>query len=1083
MPVPSLPRGCCLKNEDFLDCNKAGLKEISGDIPLNVTSIDLSQNPLLQFQENYFLRFPNLMKLVLDDCNLKEPFSIPATLTDIRLKRNLFTTASFQAIIETNSSKLYHIEMSQNNLDLEYLLKFLPENITVVYADGNKLQTIKQSSFNRFSRLQILSLYGCGINVVEKSSFNSLYNLNMLDLSQNQCESIPDHLFKFTKKLHRLYLRGNKMTSVSDIQGPIEYLTVDMRENKIIKITSKNFKNVSISRLLLGNNAIQSFDLANAKFLIVDLSFNRIKGLGPFAFKGKTALFNINLENNHLEYISPLAFKGMSQIGSLHLHQNNIKDLPKRIFSKMSIKTLFLNGNKLSSMRGVLDNMKSPPNTLMLYNNPRLTTLQKEDYRTMSKTSKLYVSCNMLKNITGNTNLNATIICYPTLGFQVHDNGCTLEGRGYKCSHQRYGCMCVPCQQGYINNENYCNQCPPGSFYQDQLASLQCKNCLAGQYVPPNRAPGKSPSDCLTCPDGTQKNNSAGYRACKCLDGFARVCRFGECTKCDQLGITCKRDYQMLERGFWWIWHAMSPSNTTCKNSFISFMKNLDTESDGYSRTSSKFECSLPQPHPCPIKGSCLGGVNASCQSNYTGTLCSVCEKGYSRQFQKCVKCPKPAYSVIQFVSYIIVFLLICAVISWTDKVRIQVHEGHTRTFADIVLSNLKILVGFYQVLVVVMNVFSHVSLPHSFQKTIGVFQFMQLDIFHIPSLRCIRPEWRLNVVEEFWIAIIGTAVSPVMIFLYFVTKSVYLFFTRASREDFKEQRNICKKNCLRFLALFLFVTYPLTSQKIIQVLPISCHNICTIMKDGECLHHLFYMKADYSVKCLSLSDHSHLTLVIAYFSIIIPLGFPLLLFCLLHKYIREGSKQECNTEEEIELLIMSSNGRNCKNEESTLQFALKFLYENYDSSNRYWEPLEMIRKLIMTAGVTLFIGYYKTGIGVTIIIAGFFAILHSFRRPVKDRFENIIQLLSLCIIPVNLCIGAILSSNNSDNSSPAKNNAVIGYILVALNLVIVVVVVARLFSIIVKTAGSIYNAVSQCFKRCCAFSRSKTESVIAPLL
>eukprot|EP00794_Sanderia_malayensis_P000627 gene627-1292_t len=253
--------------------------------------------------------------------------------------------------------------MSKNNLDLEYLLKFLPKNIKVVYAGGNKLQNIKQGYFNRFSRLEILSLNGCGINEIEKSSFHFVYNLNSLDLSENQLESIPDHLFTSTKHLRRLYLEGNKITSVPDIQGPTRYTKVNMEKNKISKITSKNFKGVSIYRLLLGNNAIQSFDLANANYLSVDLSFNRIKILGPFAFafKGKTNLLNIDLENNHLEHISPLAFKGISEIGTLHLHRNNIKDLPKGIFRKMSIKTLFLNGNKLGSMRGVLDNMKSPP--------------------------------------------------------------------------------------------------------------------------------------------------------------------------------------------------------------------------------------------------------------------------------------------------------------------------------------------------------------------------------------------------------------------------------------------------------------------------------------------------------------------------------------------------------------------------------------------------------------------------------------------------------------------------------------------------------------------------------------------------
>eukprot|EP00794_Sanderia_malayensis_P015456 gene15456-17040_t len=137
---------------------------------------------------------------------------------------------------------------------------------------------------------------------------------------------------------------------------------------------------------------------------------------------------------------------------------------------------------------------------------------------------------------------------------------------------------------------------------------MDCKKCPAGQYVPPNRAPGKSPTDCQTCPDGIPKNKSAGYRAgCKCLDEFTHLDRFGKCTKCDQRGIQCKHDYPILKPGYWWDWQG----NAKCKNSFIAFMKNLDIEDDSYI---------------------------AERQADLIG---------YSRKFQNCIKCPKPSHELI----------------------------------------------------------------------------------------------------------------------------------------------------------------------------------------------------------------------------------------------------------------------------------------------------------------------------------------------------------------------------------------------------------------------------------------------------
>lgn len=50
----------------------------------------------------------------------------------------------------------------------------------------------------------------------------------------------------------------------------------------------------------------------------------------------------------------------------------------------------------------------------------------------------------------------------------------------------------------------------PGGFYQDVTGysgtaishGLGCKECPPGRYVPPDKAPGKSITECVSCPQG-----------------------------------------------------------------------------------------------------------------------------------------------------------------------------------------------------------------------------------------------------------------------------------------------------------------------------------------------------------------------------------------------------------------------------------------------------------------------------------------------------------------------------------------------------------------------------------------------------
>ena len=74
-------------------------------------------------------------------------------------------------------------------------------------------------------------------------------------------------------------------------------------------------------------------------------------------------------------------------------------------------------------------------------------------------------------------------------------------------------------------------------------------------------------------PLGTNTDFYAGYRACKCLEGFYRTHMFEKCHKCGQGGLECRDDYASLKSGYWWEWR-----NETHKHRYIKFTKNLLAE-------------------------------------------------------------------------------------------------------------------------------------------------------------------------------------------------------------------------------------------------------------------------------------------------------------------------------------------------------------------------------------------------------------------------------------------------------------------------------------------------------------------------
>ena len=1085
-------------------------------LPKSLLYIDLSFNAHLMPQEDSFVGLTNLRFLYLRRCNLNQPLQLPKSLQYIDLEGNSFTMESVAKLFkQIQQPRIQMVHLGANNLTLDGNLSVFPKSVKRLYLNKNMLRKIQVDDFKGFSHLKTLDLRNSNLHSIAAGALDHLKDLNTIMLSDNNIMDLPKRLFQHNPKVSVISLDNNHLRHIPDFTGIYHRaISLSLSRNRIKTVHSSNFRVRDAFSINLSSNKIHSFNLSGLTYRILDISNNCISRIEQGSLGENSNIDTLLLHRNNITLLTRTCFQGIYSIEELHLQSNKLQWIEKGTFWNMRINNLLLSNNSLTTMNGAMQGMTRQPQLLVLFGNPHINLMRASDYGNMTSDSKIYIDCRSIKAFSSPFIMKAKLICssYKELVITSYAGG--LNGNGFACKEYQGSLQskCHPCQPGEYdatvdkgqkryfpshkidNKGQHCTPCPYGGFYQDELASIDCKKCPVGQYVPPDKGPGKSPLDCLTCPMGTNTDASAGYRACRCLPGYSRKYRFGACKKCAQDGFQCNRDYPELRQGYWMSWD----NSETCRDSFKSFMSNLDTQDDTYDRKANYFNCTLPIAHKCPIPKSCKGGVDATCYKGYSRVLCAVCDSGYMKQFNKCVKCPSPVVSVIDCIAYLLLFLILCWLMSKLKNITlVGKHEKkNERTFADLIQSSLKILMGFYQVLVRIINAFSSIQWPSSFTHAVTVFEFIQLSVLRIPSLHCIRSHWRLSAIGEFWISLIAMAAIPSLVLIYFALKTLISFYC-VSRENFRQKRMISLKNCLQSIVLFFFATYPFISTKIFNVLPGSCHTICTVMENGHCLNKMYHLRNDYSVECPHTTGDRGFNVNYAYVSLLLPIGLPCLLLYLLWKFARKQngesqpqrhlsiqSEDSLENEEQcyVEWEGYNASSANCKvvdhDEYSVAEFALKMTYGNYKTSCWYWEFIEMIRKLVMIIASSFFLQDLKIGLYNNILLSIVFVILHVKIWPMKDSFDNYMQLLALVSVTVNLCYSVTKASSIGDEDIIDNEKDVfgLGLMLVCLNSLVVILIVGRFIKeVVVKLMQK--NFAGCCWV-CCSLQCCNLHSV-----
>ena len=120
-----------------------------------------------------------------------------------------------------------------------------------------------------------------------------------------------------------------------------------------------------MENLNLGNNRIQKISDGSFSGLEhaadLNLNFNDIESLNDYVFRGLSSLEHLVLQQNNISYISPFAFKELDKLKTLNLKQNRLTKFPTKSLRVLtSVSTLFVGKNPILSLdRGFLKGLRS----------------------------------------------------------------------------------------------------------------------------------------------------------------------------------------------------------------------------------------------------------------------------------------------------------------------------------------------------------------------------------------------------------------------------------------------------------------------------------------------------------------------------------------------------------------------------------------------------------------------------------------------------------------------------------------------------------------------------------------------------
>ncbi|KAJ8048344.1 hypothetical protein HOLleu_00620 [Holothuria leucospilota] len=564
---------------------------------------------------------------------------------------------------------------------------------------------------------------------------------------------------------------------------------------------------------------------------------------------------------------------------------------------------------------------------------------------------------------------------------------------------------------------------------------MACKECNVGTYV--KNGSGSSIAQCQVCPEGTNQTLKARFRACLCKDNYSRTHRFGPCELCLEEGLNCTfEDFKSLLPGYFWNW-TFPTANLT---GYVQFVKNLQDESRFYNKDYINYPYDIPKVHKCQRPVNCrnngkdiLERIKGTCEKGYRGWMCSKCKAGYYSVLNSCVSCPRKVLLLIEVLG--IFALCIVFYFALLSQYKRQKRQSSERSSMNVIVSRSKIVLGFYQVVGELIASLHNVNWTGALQVVGEAISYVELTVLRLVFRpQCFDSNIEINPKTEF---IIGTSLPVVIIAVGIVYYNVRKYCVYKSSKDGalqNEQLKKVKHKMFTVIFVLLFITYPPICSAIFQLYPRACQTFCLDHYNKYCIRRL---RSDFDIDCNDL----YLYHVLAYIATVIyVIAFPMTLLALLRKHFHgvttlnnDGHLCEfsdtTSVSEQSSLLYDTS-------ERTAVPVWLNFLCENFKPQFWYWEIIELSRKVTQTMLITLLGWEDKVTVLLTIATSVLFLTLHARFWPMKDLFDQRLQMFSLTAIFVNVLVAAM--------AVPASYEGKINTMLILLNILVILIIAAE---------------------------------------
>ncbi|XP_071852343.1 uncharacterized protein [Apostichopus japonicus] len=1063
---------CYSKEEEaslvfVVNCSSLGLTLPPSNFPSKTNTLLLNENNLTALPEPLFSDMISLQNLLLNQNNLtalpEHIFSDLISLQYLNLGENKL--GSLPMHIFSNLSKLERLYLDNNKLgSLQMHIFSNLSSLEELLLSDNNLTTLPEHIFSDLISLQLLFLDSNKLGYLPMHIFSNLSNLDELLLNQNNLTALPEHMFASQTRLWELKLNNNSLTVLSGqtFSNLIYLQNLDLSNNKLASLPENIFFNQTrLWKLDLSFNYLtvmpdQIFaDLSILRELY--LHGNRIKHLPRILLPSEGGHMNIRtvyLNKNNITYITEEVFRGLYNLKILLIFDNNIHTIEPFAFIAGPQK-LYLFNNEISELRA--NTFGQVLNELHLYGNT-ISNLDLEFVSNHSGHLTLYVACDKIQSIEFPTfeGFQTKILCLSrdfSFNLRITDSTVvnSLMASGFECdSRDMKSHICSPCKQGfYGKTTGGCQPCPPGGYYQDDIAKVsnspnkvECKKCNAGTYVPLGE--GVSSDDCIVCPEGTNKTIHAGFRACFCMDGYARTDRFNVCQICENDVLDCYgKDYKTLRKGYFWNWEYPGANLTEYK----SFVANLMTESANFDPSTTKYSGDLPNVHSCPRSESCINNntdIEGTCETGYEGIMCSKCISNYYIVLGQCLECPELVYSILEVIGILLLVICVYVLLVWQyKKQKSKVLHSTKRALIDMFISRFKIVLGFYQVVGEFFTSLHELNWAGNLY-VIGEFvAYIELNILRIfirPN--CFVKDLKINAKLEFIIAMTFLLLIMVVPFVIYQVKKCYYRISLPGT----------KSKLLTYMLAILFLTYPPICTIIFQLYPRACKRFCWDENRKYCVE---VLRSDFAIECKSLQTYQILAFVA---TVLYVIAFP---FCLLFFLWKKRSELSYH---ERTLSSPVSRGDDITNPvtntdditHSSTPIWVTILCENYKDKYWFWEILELIRKVTQTVLITLLGWENRVTVLLTIGISVLFLILHARYLPMKSSFEQKLQMFALTAILINVLIAAIDHDESEDGLT---------VFLILLNLIVIAIVFGELLMNVFHILGKlqVHNKVMTC--------------------